>query len=243
MENHFNCIYLYTNKVNGKKYVGQAVDFLTRHKRHIYSAYNEKQKRDYNVPFHNAIRRHGIENFEIKILKEDLKTKNELNYWESYYIVEFDTLAKNGKGYNLASGGEGGNTYAGKTNEELAEISRKISEAHKGEKHPMYGKHHSEETRAKLSEVHKGKSPYAGKSDEELAEISRKLSEAHKGKNKGKKNGRATLVDRFDKQGNYIDTMYQFEYVAIGFDKDGISRCCKGRYKTTGGYIFKYHEE
>ena len=136
MENHFNCIYCYTNKVNGKKYVGQAVDFLIRHKKHIYSAYNEKQKYDYNVPFHNAIRRHGIENFEIKILKEDLKTKNELNYWESYYIVEFDTLAKNRKGYNLASGGEGGNTYAGKTNEELAEISRKLSEANKGEKNP-----------------------------------------------------------------------------------------------------------
>ena len=199
MENHFNCIYCYTNKVNGKKYIGQAKDFIKRHNSHIYASYNEKRKYDYNVPFHNAIRKHGIENFEIKILKEDLKTKNELNYWESYYIVEFDTLAKNGNGYNLASGGEGGNTYAGKTNEELAEISRKLSEANKGKNNPMWGR-------------------------------------------TGRKQG-ATLVDRFDKQGNYIDTKYQFEYVEMGFHAGNISSCCKGKRKTHKGYIFKYHNE
>ena len=81
MENHFNCIYCYTNKVNGKKYVGQAVDFERRHKQHINQAYNENQKYDYNVPFHRAIRRHGIENFEIEILKENLPNREELNYW------------------------------------------------------------------------------------------------------------------------------------------------------------------
>ena len=194
MENHFNCIYCYTNKVNGKKYIGQAVDFLIRHKQHINQAYNEKQKRNYNVPFHNAIRKHGIENFEIEILIENLRNREELNYWECFYIIERDTLAKNQKGYNLASGGEGGNTIVGKTKEEVAEIRKKQSEANKGlragENHPC-----------------------------------------------------AILVDRFDKQGNYIDTKYQFEYVQLGFNSGNISNCCKGRYKSTSGYIFKYHDE
>ena len=59
----------------------------------------------------------------------------------------------------------------------------------------------------------------------------------------GEKHPRATLVDRFDKQGNYVDTKYQFEYVEMGFHAGNISHCCKGRLKSTGGYIFKYHKE
>ena len=31
MENHYNCIYMYTNKINGNGYVGQAVDFKKIH--------------------------------------------------------------------------------------------------------------------------------------------------------------------------------------------------------------------
>jgi len=37
------------------------------------------------------------------------------------------------------------------------ETRQKISEAHKGEKNPNFGKHFSAETRQKMSKVHKGK--------------------------------------------------------------------------------------
>lgn len=60
---------------------------------------------------------------------------------------------------------------------------------------------------------------------------------------KGKNNPCATLVDRFDKQGNLIDTKYNFEYVAMGFNAGAISSCCKGKHKTHKDFIFKYHEE
>ena len=154
MENYFNCIYCYTNKINGKKYVGQTADFLKRYKEHINDSYNMNKKYGYNLPFHCAIRKYGIENFEIEILKENLKDYEEMDYWERYYIKEFDLLVKNGKGYNLSDGGGNGNKFAGKTEEEMQEIGKRISEAHKGEKSPMYGKKHSEETRAKMSENH-----------------------------------------------------------------------------------------
>ena len=37
------------------------------------------------------------------------------------------------------------------------ESRKKMSEAHKGEKHPNYGKRHSLKSRKKMSESHKGK--------------------------------------------------------------------------------------
>jgi len=44
-----------------------------------------------------------------------------------------------------------------------AETKRKMSEAQKGEKHPLYGKHHTAETRKKISEAQKGeKHPHFG---------------------------------------------------------------------------------
>lgn len=70
-----------------------------------------------------------------------------------------------------------------------------------------------------------------------------KHSESMKGKNKGEKHGRAILIDRFTLDGQYIDTKYQFEYVQMGFNQGNISSCCRGRYKSTGGYTFKYHDD
>ena len=54
------------------------------------------------------------------------------------------------------------------------ETRKKISESKNGENNYWFGKHHSEETRKKISEAHKGKNH----SDE----TRKKMSEAHKGK-------------------------------------------------------------
>ena len=173
MENHFNCIYCYTNKVNGKKYIGQTVDFVKRHNSHICASYN-KNNRAYKLPFHKAIRKYGIENFTVEILKEDLKDYEEMDYWECFYIIEFDTLANNQKGYNVASGGNNGNPLAGKTEEEMKILKKKFSDNSKkqwenktdeekkktlellhkylcGENNPNWGKPLSDNAKEKLS--------------------------------------------------------------------------------------------
>ena len=59
---------------------------------------------------------------------------------------------------------------------------KKMSEANKGKNNPFYGKHHTEETKNKISEVNKGKKP--------SEETRKKLSEVRKGKkNPGWKGG------------------------------------------------------
>ena len=62
------------------------------------------------------------------------------------------------------------------------ETRKKMSEAKKGEKNAFYGKHHTDDTRRKISEAHKG---HHHSEDTRI-----KMSESHKGRipwNKGKK--------------------------------------------------------
>lgn len=183
-DNHFNCIYCYTNNINGKKYIGQATNFKRRHAKHL------KPVGKYAQAIDRAILKYGKENFEVSILVENLQTLCLKNIYESYYIDKFDTMVAKGRGYNIASGGSRGNSYAGKTEKEMElikekirrqsigrkhseetkirlkqialnrggmkqEVKDKISISTSGEKNPFYGKTHTEETKQKLREINK----------------------------------------------------------------------------------------
>ncbi len=93
-----------------------------------------------------------------------------------------------GEVYNLTDGGDGISGY------NHSEISKqKMSEAHKGEKNYFYGKKHTEESKKKISEARKGKpSGYKGK--HQTVETRKKLSEASKGNQNwlGKKHSEKT---------------------------------------------------
>ena len=62
------------------------------------------------------------------------------------------------------------------------ETRRKMSESHKGEKNPFYGKHHSEETRRKISESHKGKkrAPFSEEHRRKISEALKRRESAEK---------------------------------------------------------------
>ena len=185
--NYYNCIYMYVNKINGRRYVGQAKDFNRRHKEH-------KAQSSHKTPIDKAFKKYGEENFEIKILAENIPTQEKMNEYEKFFIKRYDTLIKNGMGYNISDGGSNGNPLAGKTEEEIEEIKRKQSE--NACRH-WEGKHLSDETKQKLSEARKGQKlsettkqkiknnannnpNYGMKGKNHSEEAKRKMSESHK---------------------------------------------------------------
>ena len=51
-------IYLFTNNINGKHYVGQSIDIRNRFCDHI-----ARMKRQFNYPIYNALNKYGLESF------------------------------------------------------------------------------------------------------------------------------------------------------------------------------------
>lgn len=62
-------IYCYTNKSNGKKYIGQAVDISRRAREHKNRSVNSNSD-EYQSLLHRAFRKYGYDNFLFEILEE-----------------------------------------------------------------------------------------------------------------------------------------------------------------------------
>ena len=233
---------MFVNKINNKKYIGQARNFLKRYRSHVSESMNIKtERRKYNSAFHNAIRKYGIENFEIIILKENLKTQCLMNFWECYYIDKYDTLANNKNGYNISNGGSHGNNFEGKSIEEMKEIKIKMREAQLGEKNHNYGKRLSEETKKKISEAHKGIVTYYPTEEQK-----KKRSEVCKEKCKrGKNHYKSKQVTQYDMDGTLIKEWDSIREASktLKINLTSIWKCCKNRQKTAGGFIWKYKKE
>ena len=156
MGNHYNCIYMYTNLITGKKYVGKAKDFNKRYKEHLEW---KKQLID------KKINEYGIENFKVEILIENVQDNDKLNEYEKFFIKRKRSHVSYGTGYNRTWGGDFGDVRSGMTEEQRKEHSRKLSETQKGkpksEEHKrkvsesIKGKPNSEEHKRKISEVQK----------------------------------------------------------------------------------------
>lgn len=99
-------IYLITNTVNDKKYVGQHCGKKdSRWKQHLNAALKIQDPK----PLYAAMRKYGIDKFTYKVL-EDLPfntTQELLDNREKFFIDYYNTYIKNGKGYNLTLGGGG----------------------------------------------------------------------------------------------------------------------------------------
>ncbi len=180
-------IYRISNKLNGNCYIGQTSKSVYKR----FAQHSNLNARGKRSAIKAAIQKYGKDNFTILILGE-YETAQDLNNAEEYFIDFYNCLAPNG--YNLTTGG-----YPRRPAEEirLAMLGNTNGKGNKGrkgaaawnkglpglggEKHPMFGKHHTKEANIKNSLAHKGR-PSANKGKKASPELKLKLSLAHLGK-------------------------------------------------------------
>lgn len=114
-------IYLITNTINNKKYVGQSWDIVQRwinHKSSLRGGYHG------NVHLQNSWNKYGEENFTFSILSQ-CKTQDELDELEIKYIKHFDS-ANQQFGYNDELGGCGAGKKSEDAKKHLSLVKRGI---------------------------------------------------------------------------------------------------------------------
>lgn len=148
----YGFIYITTNLVDGKQYIGQK-KFIDGWQNYLGSG----------VYLAQAIAKHGKENFSRNIIAL-AQNEEELNSMEMEFLNFFEATSDRSKWYNIALASTGGNLIAGHTEEQKRAIYKKISksltgrpkESHpfygvRGKNNPNYGSKRSEETKRKMS--------------------------------------------------------------------------------------------
>lgn len=93
-------IYMHTNKINNKKYIGQTKQDPERRWREGGKGYVNSPK------FWNAIQKYGWDNFDHEIIEVIDGTPSEADEREIYWIAYYDTYNNDEKGYNMTPGGQ-----------------------------------------------------------------------------------------------------------------------------------------
>lgn len=226
--NYYGFIYITTNNINGKKYIGQK-KYYGNYETYIGSG----------IALKNAINKYGKENFTREII-ENCKTKEELDSREKFWI-EYYNATESEDFYNITSGGDGGfgsgknSPWYGKHLSD--ETKEKLSKIKSGKNNPFYGKTHSDEVKKKLSE----KALNQRHSKETREKMSKSMKENHADFN-GKNNPRANPVNQYSLNGEFIK---RWDYAkeasrTLDINYSSLISCCTGKYKSSGGFKWEY---
>jgi len=255
-------VYLITNLINNKKYVGITIRTIeNRFKQHIW----ESNGRCLYV-INKAIRKYGEENFKVELIEELYNiTEKELFLKESFYINKYNTFIENGCGYNLVK-------YDNNRLIVSEETKKRMSKKSTGKNNSLYGKHHSLKSKNKMSVSLKGKfagdknyfygkqffgknNSFYGKTHTEemkklLSSIHRgkcltektkqKMSLAHIGKSVGNKSGHFDYTVRKFRNIHTNEEFSGFQYDFIrkyNLNKSSVNALLKRRLKTLKGWI------
>ena len=262
------CVYIHTNKINGKVYIGITC-------RDPIKRWANGKGYPNNTYFNNAIQKYGWENFEHQVLYENL-TKTAACQKEIELIKFYDSTNRD-VGYNLTLGGDHSPMYKRHHTEEA---KRKIGEPkigkYAGEGNPNYGNHklvgeNSPSYGSGLAVVQFNQDGYRISEyvSSRQAEKSTGVSESNirlccKGKimsaggfmwryakdcNEDKINPyinpKWSPVVQLDLNNNIIQIFNSIKdaSIKIKIPSSSISACCKGIMKSVGGFRWMYQEE
>ena len=127
-----SCIYKITNSINQKSYVG----FTTKNPEIRWKSHQHKKLKTH---FSRAIQKYGWDNFLCEVIYVSIDEVHCLEM-ENYFITQFDTL---NSGYNSTTGG--------KFFKHTGRSKQKISDAQSNGKSHRLGKHHTTETKQRIS--------------------------------------------------------------------------------------------
>lgn len=173
--------------------------------------------------FKAAIQKYGWENFEHEILETGL-TREQAAAREIALIAEYKSADRE-FGYNADLGGYAPGRMSEYTRAKLSAHMTGDNNPTRRFGHPMKGKHHSEEAKARMSAAAKARTDRV--CTEETREKLRRVQK------------KRPVIN--------LDTGEVFESVhaagrAFGKDPSHVSRACKGKRKTAFGYRWSYLE-
>lgn len=210
-------IYLITNLINNKKYVGITTQTL---KQRWYGHLNRRNDR--RSILHNSIKKYGKENFKIELVEELYNvTERDLLLKETFYINKFNTFVDGGCGYNLIKENKQRLVYSNFTR-------KKMSKNRTGKGNSFYGKTHTDETKSQISKSRMG----IGHTEKTKKRISKSLT--------GEKSYRFNRTIR-----KFKNVHTQEEFVGFQYDfrkkynlcHQGLSGVVCGRRKSVNGWI------
>lgn len=231
------CVYIHTNKINGKKYVGQTIFGNNPNERwrngtgYVHSPY-----------FWNAIQKYGWDSFEHDVIASKL-TKEEADNFERLLIEKLNTC-DNSCGYNMTCGGDGqsGRSLTEETKQKISkalkgrkltdETKMKIGKASEGRN---VGRRHTEDELEKMSQPRKRKcqpNPNSKIYNLRSEDVKKRIQESSHKKEVLQKDIDGNVLNIYDSLSNASR--------ATGINLGNISSCCNKRVKTVGGFIWEF---
>ena len=232
---------MHINTINNKVYIGITSKTLA-------DRFRKGNGYNHNAHFKSAIEKYGWDNFEHVLVAEDL-TYEDACEMEKALIKKYDSTNRE-KGYNISQGGEStrlGIKHSEETKQKmrdnhwstrgrskllgthLPEYRIEQLKARCGELASFYGKHHTEETKQKISESNSGENSY-WHNHEMSEEHCKHISESHYKPILQILNGE--VIAEFP---SAKDAEEQ-----TGIARYNISRCCCNHRKTAGGYEWRH---